>query len=597
MTILSQLRYGPVTPVLAAVMATAGCLLGAMLTARGRRLTGRARLRSLAYATAAIGTLGLWLPQLIALLGVEGGEVSPRFSTDWLAAGLGAAVVLSGVAVFVAGTGWLTRDRIVASGALLGLAAVTMHLLGLRALQLLGTVRLEPLTSTAAAVGALLLAVAGVRVLAYLHELRRVVATAVCLGVAVVAAHYVAMSTVDVVPLEPSDAGQIPSLHGLNAIELLAPTVLVGIGVLFLLIFFTFGNSSRYNIMAIYDTSLDIDSSRVVAEITARLSEPAPDDEADDEWASRDSVALAAAQRAQFELAASEAAATRRGRSMAAAVIARAAALTDAAGLRAPAGDVGVGDLGVSGIDLLEPGESDEPIVPSLPVVVGTPTEPATLTEPEAQPDIAAGTEPGATVSTMDDDASAVDDEPVTAELGEPVEAGPAWRVVGRAQVAAATPAGPSVPESLVPALAGGDSWPAFGRKEIWAPLAGYPVPASGRPASGLPSRAVPLPAQPRVEAEPVDRSSVLSERRRDPINRDPVSPILREPVGPGRPRPRPSARPDWSNVPRWGEAAPIDSPQPTNSMRYPPEPAAEDPEGNGRIAVARKTRRGNRGH
>src|SRR5580765_4493067 len=69
---VEQFSYGVTNPIVAAVMAYFGCLLGLVCTAHARTLpAGVKRVRWLVAGATAIGAAGLWLMHMMAVLGFE----------------------------------------------------------------------------------------------------------------------------------------------------------------------------------------------------------------------------------------------------------------------------------------------------------------------------------------------------------------------------------------------------------------------------------------------------------------------------------------------------------------------------------------------
>src|SRR5215813_7905565 len=92
---VEQFSYGVTNPIVAAVMAYFGCLLGLVCTAHARTLTpGPKRVRWLIAGATAIGAAGLWLMHMMAVLGFEVEDTPMRYDLGLVAGSLVAAIAV-----------------------------------------------------------------------------------------------------------------------------------------------------------------------------------------------------------------------------------------------------------------------------------------------------------------------------------------------------------------------------------------------------------------------------------------------------------------------------------------------------------------------
>jgi NO-binding membrane sensor protein with MHYT domain len=219
---LHQFAHGWINLALAFVMSFLGCLLGLVLTARAREATGFARARRLLTAAVAIGGIGLWLMQYLALLGFEVASSMLHYDVRLLAASLGVAVLGAALGLFTVGYGRLSAPRVLLGGIVTGAGVVGMHYLAMRALRIAGEVsyqRRGVWTSLALAVLA-----ATVTLWTAARGRRGVpaVAAAVLVALAFCGVHYSAMGAVQVRLTDTVVGGGISPFELLTPITILA---------------------------------------------------------------------------------------------------------------------------------------------------------------------------------------------------------------------------------------------------------------------------------------------------------------------------------------------------------------------------------------
>src|SRR5262245_56302106 len=98
-----QFAYGAMNPIAGYVLATIGSLFGLACAARAQRATNAGRRRSqwLLLASVSIG-LGIWLMHFTAMLGFDVPKSPIRYDPELTAASAVIAILVVGIAIFVA---------------------------------------------------------------------------------------------------------------------------------------------------------------------------------------------------------------------------------------------------------------------------------------------------------------------------------------------------------------------------------------------------------------------------------------------------------------------------------------------------------------
>jgi NO-binding membrane sensor protein with MHYT domain len=221
-------QYGPVTAVVAYIMACVGAGLGLRCIVRAFATTGLTKQRWLLIGAFAIGS-GVWTMHLVAILGfgVEGSPV--RYDIPLTLLSLLVAVVVVAVGVFTLG---YSRSRVrgaVLGGIGTGAGIVGMHYVGMAAMEIHGTMSYEIPTvviSAAIAVGVSMVAFA----VAFLTDsFRGTVLAALLMGAAASATEYAGIAALR---LEITPGTSI--LPGASAVEFVFPFIVVFGSFLFL---------------------------------------------------------------------------------------------------------------------------------------------------------------------------------------------------------------------------------------------------------------------------------------------------------------------------------------------------------------------------
>ncbi|MFB7914897.1 MHYT domain-containing protein [Streptomyces sp. NPDC056061] len=189
--------YGAVTPVAAFLMACLGAALGLRCTTRSLRTERSFKAGWLALGATSIGS-GIWTMHFIAMTGFTIEGVTIDYDKPITFAGLGVAIGMVAVGIFVIGYRGATRMALVTGGTITGLGIATMHYLGMAGIRLEGRLEYDTLTvvlSVAIAVVAATTALwAAVSNRGFLPSL----GASVVMAVAVSGMHYTAMSALSV---------------------------------------------------------------------------------------------------------------------------------------------------------------------------------------------------------------------------------------------------------------------------------------------------------------------------------------------------------------------------------------------------------------
>jgi len=144
MTHVDHFAHGWINPALAFIVSFLGWLLGLVLVDRARQSTGLSRARWLIVAAVAIGGIGIWLMQFMAMLGFDVPGTLIRYDLPITAAGLGLAVVAVAGGLLVVGFGRLSLPRIVLGGFVTGVGVAATHYTSVAAVRVSGELSIEP---------------------------------------------------------------------------------------------------------------------------------------------------------------------------------------------------------------------------------------------------------------------------------------------------------------------------------------------------------------------------------------------------------------------------------------------------------------------
>ncbi|GGW93755.1 MHYT domain-containing protein [Streptomyces chryseus] len=217
--------YGLVTPVAAYLMACLGGALGLRCTARALTNERRGRRAGwLALAAAAIGS-GIWTMHFVAMTGFAVKETAIGYDAALTYAGLGVAVVMVGVGVFIVGHRGVTPMALVTGGTITGLGIATTHYLGMAGMRLRGQLQYDTFTVVLSVVIAVVAATvalwAAVSVRGFLPSL----GASLVMGLAVSGMHYTGMAALSVHLHGPASTGGGESSTPVLAPMLIGPVI------------------------------------------------------------------------------------------------------------------------------------------------------------------------------------------------------------------------------------------------------------------------------------------------------------------------------------------------------------------------------------
>jgi NO-binding membrane sensor protein with MHYT domain len=265
---VNQFSYGWISPVLAGVMSTLGCLLGIMLAIKARARPGRGHTRLLGYAAVAVGGVGVFQAYAVTLSGFTLRDSILRYDPTDLAIGLGLAIVLVGTGTFVAGSGTVHLGRLLLASVLMGVGVAGTQLMGTGAIRVSGTVHYEPTRLGASICGAVLVAGLAPWLIANVQRFRSAAAGSLAMGLGICGVANLGLSAVRI-HLYPYG-----TVVGLHPMVLLGPVVLASGALTAMLWFFTVGTSTRHDLDTMLlepDHSIEIEP-WMINEVMARTA-------------------------------------------------------------------------------------------------------------------------------------------------------------------------------------------------------------------------------------------------------------------------------------------------------------------------------------
>ncbi|MEJ8634286.1 MHYT domain-containing protein [Streptomyces sp. MS2.AVA.5] len=189
--------YGLVTPVAAFVMAWLGGALGLRCTARSVRNRKSFKAGWLALGATAIGS-GIWSMHFIAMMGFSVDEAPIAYDRPVVFAGLGVAVLMTGIGIFLVGYRGATPMALMTGGTITGLGIASMHYLGMAGMRLQGALAYDTVTVAASVVIAVAAATIALWAAVSVHGLLAGLGAGLVMGVAVSGMHYTGMAAVSV---------------------------------------------------------------------------------------------------------------------------------------------------------------------------------------------------------------------------------------------------------------------------------------------------------------------------------------------------------------------------------------------------------------
>ncbi|HEX6872863.1 MAG TPA: hypothetical protein VF163_17340 [Micromonosporaceae bacterium] len=263
------------TPVIAYAMSLLGFLLGLLMLARARHgRPGRFAPLHLDVALA-MGGVGVWLAEVIHLLGLSVPDTALRHDPLLTITGLVLCVALFSVGLRAAdGTPGFWRLLLATSAVGAGLAAC--HYLLVASIRIAGSVSYHPGQLLAPAALAVATAIAILWWATAVRGLPGAALAAAVLALGILATHHTGMSLVRM----HVDRERPADVRGIDPSALLGPAVLVGVAILVMLAYFRFGNSTAHDLRVIYsadpDRELDPQTVHMVQSRVAVGIAPAP---------------------------------------------------------------------------------------------------------------------------------------------------------------------------------------------------------------------------------------------------------------------------------------------------------------------------------
>jgi NO-binding membrane sensor protein with MHYT domain len=198
-TEVHHFAFGWFNPLAAYLMSFLGCLLGLVCTGRARALPeGRRRLRWLVLASIAIGGGGIWLMHFMAMLGFDVPASVVRYDPVLTTISLIIAVLTVGVGLFLVGWGRRSAVRVILGGAFTGLGVVSMHYIGMAAMNLNGVVGYDQDLVEASIIIAIVSATVALWFTVTVRGTGAVNAAAAVMALGVCGMHYTAMAAIRV---------------------------------------------------------------------------------------------------------------------------------------------------------------------------------------------------------------------------------------------------------------------------------------------------------------------------------------------------------------------------------------------------------------
>ncbi|NEE02922.1 MHYT domain-containing protein [Phytoactinopolyspora halotolerans] len=216
------------TAIVAFVMACVGAGLGFRCLVRAVETRGLTGVRWLLTAAVAIGA-GIWTMHLIAILGFAVDGTPVRFDIPLTLLSLLVAVVVVAAGVFVVGRDSSRTRGVLLGGMAIGLAISGMHVVGMRATEIHGTLSYDPVPIAVAVVIAISVSTLALAAGFLMSSVRGTALAAILLGLAATAAEYTGFFGLE---LEITPGTSV--LPGASAEEFIFPFIVVFGSFLFL---------------------------------------------------------------------------------------------------------------------------------------------------------------------------------------------------------------------------------------------------------------------------------------------------------------------------------------------------------------------------
>jgi NO-binding membrane sensor protein with MHYT domain len=199
-------KYALGTAALSYVISFFGSLLALLCARKMVRTDGTLDFSMLACGAVALGGIGIWSMHFIGMVAYRL-PISITYDMVLTILSLVAAIVISGIALYLAGGKRFNTRGWVAGSLLAGLGVCVMHYMGMFAMSMRATMSFD-LGIVAGSVAIAIIAAASALWLAFnLTELTHQVVAAAVMGVAVCSMHYVGMTAASMVCTAPTPPG------------------------------------------------------------------------------------------------------------------------------------------------------------------------------------------------------------------------------------------------------------------------------------------------------------------------------------------------------------------------------------------------------
>ncbi len=189
--------HGPITPLVAFVVACGGGALGLRCLTRSLRGTRPRRALWLALSSAAIGT-GMWVMHTIAMTGFSVARATVSYDMLTCFASLGVAIGMVGTGIFIVSYRGITGTALFTGGTLTGLGIASLHYLAMAGIRLNGRLEYNTLVVTASVLIAVAAATCALWAAGRGKGMLWGVGASMSMGIAGVGMHYVGMAAVRV---------------------------------------------------------------------------------------------------------------------------------------------------------------------------------------------------------------------------------------------------------------------------------------------------------------------------------------------------------------------------------------------------------------
>jgi len=228
---LRSFADGPLVPLLSYVASCLGVFLGLRCATRARACQGASRGRWLLLAAVAIGSIGIWGMDFIALLGFGVAGETTRYNVLIVIVSLLVAMVAAAVGLLIVGVDRgesraLPVGSLIVFGVLLGTGVAIAHYLAMAAMRMPGRLSYNPVLVVVSLILAVLAATALLLGAVQLRGGRATLGASLIVGALFTAMHYTAMAAVHVSPASGPAGLIVGGAGGATASGLLMPVIL-----------------------------------------------------------------------------------------------------------------------------------------------------------------------------------------------------------------------------------------------------------------------------------------------------------------------------------------------------------------------------------